>query len=72
MKSIFLTFLFFIVVFSVAKLDVLALLNHWGFRYGALLLFFIVLGCAIHFIGFLQKDRNSVKQEKKEETNAEK
>lgn len=51
MKSVFLSILIFIVVFSLLKMNVLMLVDNHFFVPIALGAFIIVLGCAIYFVG---------------------
>lgn len=51
MKSVFLSILIFVAVFSMLKMNVLALIDNRFFTPLALGAFIIVIGCAVYFVG---------------------
>ncbi|MBP5216181.1 MAG: hypothetical protein J6039_06500 [Alphaproteobacteria bacterium] len=67
MKSIFITFLLFIVVFSVAQSGVFGLLSHWSLHYGAFVLLAVIICCALYFVGLPKKTEKQSKKEEKDE-----
>lgn len=51
MKSVFLSILMFIVVFTALKLNILRIFDHHIIVYAALIGFVVVLICAFYFVG---------------------
>jgi uncharacterized membrane protein YidH (DUF202 family) len=51
MKSVLLSFLMFIVVFTAIKFDILRIFDHHIVVWLAGISFIIVMGCALYFIG---------------------
>lgn len=71
MKSIFISFLMFIVVFTALKFDILSLFDNSFMIYIALTGLFIVIACGLYFVGIpklsdIKKQINKT-QEKKDD-----
>ena len=74
MKSVFLSILMFIVVFTALKLNILRIFDHHIIVYTALISFIVVLACAFYFVGLPKASdlRKSYKKRKEERDNVEK
>lgn len=72
MKSVILSFLMFIVVFTALKFNVLRIFDHHIIVYVSLTAFIIVIFCALYFIGTPKwRDVQSTFKKKPEEKNDE-
>lgn len=74
MKSVLLSFLMFIVVFSALKFNILRVFDHHIVVWLAAISFIIVVGCAIYFVGAPKwKDiKNAFKKMPKEKNDEQK
>lgn len=61
MKSVFLSFFIFLIVFIVLRSDILSVVSTNTFSYITFGAFLLVIGCALYFVGIPKMSENSPK-----------
>ena len=61
MKSVFLSFFIFLIVFIVLRSDILSVVSTNIFSYITFGAFLLVIGCALYFVGIPKMSENSPK-----------